>query len=87
MSTGDKNGNDYDMAALPPVDEIDWDALMRNVSPPEWDLLLSATAKNDLPSVRDHIEKQGVPVNHGNGIGQTSLHVAVLWGHLEVVQY
>ena len=79
--------NSNDNPPCPPQDEIDWDALMRDMAPPEWDLLLSAAAKNDLPRIRDMIEKEGVPVSHGNGIGQTALHVAVLWGHVDIVRY
>lgn len=72
---------------LPPADEIDWDAMMRDIAPPEWDLLLSAAAKDNLEQVRDLVERQGVPVSHSNGIGQTALHVAALWGHVNVARY
>ena len=84
---GDEDDDDDSNPALPPLDEIDWDAMMRNFSPPEWDLLLSATAKNDIVQVRDLVENQGVPVTHQNGIGQTALHIAALWGHVNVVRY
>lgn len=73
--------------ALPPENEIDWDALMRDMAPPEWDFMLSAAAKNELDRVRDFIQNQGVPPSHGNGIGQTALHISALWGHTDVVRY
>ena len=83
----DDDDDDMNNPTLPPSNEIDWDALMRDMAPPEWDLMLSATAKNDLDAVKMYIEEQQVPVTHSNGIGQTALHVAVLWGHVALVEY
>lgn len=51
------------------------------------DLLLSAAAQNDLNLVRHLIENNKVPPTHGNGIGQTALHVAAMWGHVDVARY
>ena len=73
------------MTSLP--DNIDWNALMRDISPPEWDLLLSAAAKNDLAQVKELVENQDVPVLHTNGVGQSALHIAALWGHATIVEY
>jgi ankyrin repeat protein len=61
------------------ADDLD---MMRDYTPPEWDLLLSATAKNELDVVRELL-RIGVPATHSNGVGQSALHVAVLWGHME----
>lgn len=52
-------------------------------SNPEWDLLLSAARKGETESIRRMVEKEGVPVSHGNAMGQTALHIAVMWGHVE----
>jgi len=76
-----------DESALPLPPEIDWNAMMRDMAPPEWDLLLAAAAKNDKAMIVNLVENQQVPVTHSNGIGQTALHVAVLWGHTEVARY
>lgn len=45
------------------------------------DLILSAAQKNQPERIRQLVEQQGVPVNHTNGVGQSALHVACLWGH------
>ena len=60
---------------------------MRDMSPPEWDLLLSAAARNDLAHVKELVERQDVPVLHTNGVGQSALHIAALWGHEGIVEY
>ena len=76
------------MTSLPLPENIDWDALMRDMAPPEWDLLLSAAAQNDLPKMRELVEGPlQVPVLHTNGVGQSALHIAALWGHAPIVQY
>lgn len=49
--------------------------------PPEWDLLLSASQKNQSDRIRHMISKQGVNPNHSNSVGQSALHIAALWGH------
>ena len=56
------------------------------IPPPEYDLLLSAAAKNDVQTMKTLIAG-GVPASHANQIGQTALHVAALWGHYECVKY
>lgn len=58
----------FDFSSLPPV---------------EWDLLLSAAMKNQPEKIREMIEVEGVPVTHGNHVGQTALHIAVMWGHVD----
>ena len=47
-----------DNPVLPPLDEIDWDKLEADFTPPEWDLLLSAAAKNDWLAVRHLVENE-----------------------------
>eukprot|EP00592_Proboscia_alata_P015763 CAMPEP_0194400996 /NCGR_PEP_ID=MMETSP0174-20130528/127551_1 /TAXON_ID=216777 /ORGANISM="Proboscia alata, Strain PI-D3" /LENGTH=135 /DNA_ID=CAMNT_0039197629 /DNA_START=44 /DNA_END=448 /DNA_ORIENTATION=- len=54
----------FDFNSLPPV---------------EWDLLLSAAMKNQPEKIREMIEVEGVPVTHSNHVGQTALHIAVMW--------
>ena len=55
-------------------------------SPPEWDLVLSAAQKNLPLDIRGYITQKGVPASHANGVGQSALHIAALWGHVECVQ-
>ena len=55
-------------------------------SPPEWDLLLSAAQKNLPLDIRGYVTQKGVPASHANGVGQSALHIAALWGHVECVQ-
>ena len=76
-----------DNPVLPPLDEIDWDKLVADFTPPEWDLLLSAASKNDWLAVRHLVENEGVPITHSNGMKQTALHISVLWGHIETSRY
>lgn len=85
-SNSNNSPDDPINAPLPPLEEIDWDAFARDHAPPEWDLLLSATAKNHIDRVQDMLTNQGVPATHSNGIGQTSLHIAVLWGHIDIAR-
>lgn len=47
-----------------PSSQIDWNDFMRNVAPPEWDLLLSLAAKNDLEQARSWVKKLDVPVSY-----------------------
>mmetsp|Transcript_35614 Transcript_35614/g.85937 ORF Transcript_35614/g.85937 Transcript_35614/m.85937 type:complete len:102 (+) Transcript_35614:257-562(+) len=49
-------------------------------SPPEWDSILTASQKNDADEVVRLIINDGVPVTHSNVVGQTSLHIAAMWG-------
>jgi len=54
--------------------------------PPEWDLLLSASQKNNPDRIRALVTEEGVDVSHANQVGQSALHIASLWGHVESVQ-
>eukprot|EP00545_Synedropsis_sp_CCMP1620_P007407 CAMPEP_0119016694 /NCGR_PEP_ID=MMETSP1176-20130426/14145_1 /TAXON_ID=265551 /ORGANISM="Synedropsis recta cf, Strain CCMP1620" /LENGTH=407 /DNA_ID=CAMNT_0006970209 /DNA_START=53 /DNA_END=1276 /DNA_ORIENTATION=- len=54
--------------------------------PPEWDRLLSACQKNDSTLVRQLIEDEGVDASHANRVGQSALHIAALWGHVDCVE-
>eukprot|EP00548_Thalassiothrix_antarctica_P002940 CAMPEP_0194142488 /NCGR_PEP_ID=MMETSP0152-20130528/11729_1 /TAXON_ID=1049557 /ORGANISM="Thalassiothrix antarctica, Strain L6-D1" /LENGTH=196 /DNA_ID=CAMNT_0038841445 /DNA_START=111 /DNA_END=701 /DNA_ORIENTATION=+ len=49
------------------------------------ELLLRAAQRNETSQIYDLITTMGVPPSYGNGIGQTALHVAVLWGHMDCV--
>jgi ankyrin repeat protein len=53
----------------------------RIVAPPEWDLLLSAAQKNRPEQIREMVQSGGVDPSHTNGVGQSALHIAALWGH------
>ncbi|KAL3905591.1 MAG: hypothetical protein SGARI_004386 [Bacillariaceae sp.] len=54
--------------------------------PPEWDLILSA-ARNNRPMDIWNLVKGPTKVapNHSNAAGQTALHIAALWGHVDCV--
>ena len=52
--------------------------------PPEWDLLLSAAQKNKPDEVKRLVETIGADPSHSNAVGQSALHIASLWGHIEV---
>lgn len=54
-------------------------------APPEWDLLLSAAQKNQPDRIKEMV-RSGVSASHANGVGQTALHVAALWGNVSAVQ-
>lgn len=43
---------------------------------------MSSTQKNDVAKLEELI-KAGVPVGFANGVKQTALHVAALWGNIE----
>ena len=47
---------------------------------PDWDLLLSAAQKNNVAKIREMVAN-GVDPSHANGVGQSALHIAALWGH------
>ena len=53
---------------------------------PEWDVLLSAAQKNNVERIHALVQQHGVPPSHANGVGQSGLHVAALWGHVEACQ-
>jgi ankyrin repeat protein len=55
-------------------------------APPEWDLLLSAAQKNRPDLIRSMVQDDGVDPSHANGVGQSALHVAALWGHTDAVE-
>lgn len=41
----------------------------------EWDLLLSASQKNNVEQVQRLINHEGVPPSHGNVVGQTAVRI------------
>jgi hypothetical protein len=53
---------------------------MNRTTPPEWDLLLSASQKNDAKRIEAMVQ-EGVNPSHSNAVGQSALHVASLWGN------
>lgn len=55
-------------------------------SPPEWDLILSASQKNNADAVLRLLNEEGVPPSHSNVVGQTALHIAALWGSVETTE-
>ena len=55
-------------------------------TPPEWDMLLSAAQKNRPDLIAEMIETGGVNPSHANGVGQSAVHIAALWGHHESVE-
>merc|ERR1712137_733892 len=48
-------------------------------------MLLGAAQRDDTPMLMQLI-RAGVPVNYGNKMGQTALHVAALWGNVHSVK-
>jgi ankyrin repeat protein len=48
---------------------------------PEWDRLLSACLKNNPNLVRQLVVDEGISPSHSNGVGQSALHIAALYGH------
>ena len=57
-----------------------------NGPPPEWDLILSAAQKNRPDDIVRLVATNGVDPSHASGVGQSALHVAALWGHVEAAQ-
>ncbi|KAL3908985.1 MAG: hypothetical protein SGILL_008271 [Bacillariaceae sp.] len=57
----------------------------KNWHPPEWDLLLSAAQKNRPMDIWKLVKRNGVHPDHSNSAGQTALHVAALWGHVDCI--
>ena len=53
---------------------------------PEWDRILSASQRNNADEIEFLITTLGVNPNHTNGVGQSSLHVAALWGNISAVE-
>ena len=56
-----------------------------NWHPPEWDLILSAAQKNRPMDIWKLVKRNGVHPDHSNSAGQTALHVAALWGHVDCI--
>ena len=54
---------------------------------PEWDRLLMACQKGQADLVKTLISKEGVDANHANAIGQSALHIACWWCHVDCVEY
>lgn len=54
-------------------------------SNPEWDRLLSAAQKNNTIAIHRFV-RDGVDPNHANYVGQSSLHIASLWGNVEALR-
>merc|ERR1712137_1484353 len=48
-------------------------------------MLLNAAQRDDTPMLRQLINA-GVPVNSGNRVGQTALHVAAMWGNVNSME-
>lgn len=57
-----------------------------NNANPEWDRILIASQKNNALLIEQLITKMEVSPNHANGVGQSGLHVAALWGNLDAVE-
>jgi ankyrin repeat protein len=55
-------------------------------SNPEWDRLLVACQKDDVDLVQRLIEEDGVDPSHCNPAGQSALHIAAWWAHVECLQ-
>lgn len=53
---------------------------------PEWDLILSASQKNNASEVLRLLVEEAVPPSHSNVVGQTGLHIAGLWGSVESME-
>jgi ankyrin repeat protein len=56
-----------------------------NWHPPQWDLLLTAAQQNRPVDIWKLVKRSGVSPNHCNSAGQTALHIAALWGHVDCV--
>jgi ankyrin repeat protein len=70
-------------STIPSIPTRDYTAALHNAAPPEWDQLLVACQKNQPAVVEQLIVQQGVSPSHANAIGQSALHVAALWSHVE----
>jgi ankyrin repeat protein len=57
-----------------------------NMAPPEWDLLLGAAQKDRPDELTRLVKMDGVAASHANGVGQSALHIAALWGHVSSVR-
>jgi len=52
---------------------------------PQWDIVLGACQKNDVQKIQTLLD-MGCPPSHPNGVGQTGLHIASMWGNVEAVE-
>jgi ankyrin repeat protein len=52
-------------------------------SRPEWDRLLACAQKNNANEINRLINEEEVDPSHSNAVGQSALHVACIWGHVE----
>jgi len=57
-----------------------------DVKAADTDQLLKAAQQNNPNQIRDLVTLLGIPPSSGNGINQTALHVAAIWGHVESIQ-
>jgi hypothetical protein len=65
-----------------------WSVIMAQFSGnPEWDMILSAAQKNLPIRIREMVETQGVNPSHSNGVAQSALHIAALWGNGACLPY
>ena len=53
---------------------------------PEWDCLLIACQKNDGDAVSNFVKVDVQSIHHTNTMGQSALHIAALWNHVECVK-
>ena len=52
---------------------------------PEWDSILSACQQNDSNKVREILQSDKNAANHSNQVGQSALHIASWWGHMDCI--
>jgi len=53
------------------------------MSMPGWDRILTASKDNNASEIRRLVLGEGVSPSHANGVGQSAIHVASLWGNSE----
>eukprot|EP00882_Tetradesmus_deserticola_P007866 GHRQ01008280.1.p1 GENE.GHRQ01008280.1~~GHRQ01008280.1.p1 ORF type:complete len:485 (+),score=219.30 GHRQ01008280.1:147-1457(+) len=53
--------------------------------PPDRNSLILALARDNRAADLQKAIKAGIPVSYANRMGQTAMHVAALWGHLEAI--
>jgi ankyrin repeat protein len=53
---------------------------------PEWDCLLRACQKNDSATVRKILKEYPLSHSHANPMGQSALHIASFWVHVQCVE-
>ncbi|KAJ8607746.1 hypothetical protein CTAYLR_008614 [Chrysophaeum taylorii] len=49
--------------------------------------ILSASQKNDVNTVKQYVEVDGISPSYANSLGQTPLHIAAMWGNADTVDY